>query len=134
MNSNKIKLTRIRYLDGIQLKNAIIEASKVLENMKEKVNKINVFPIQDKDTGTNMSHTMNPSSLTNSISNNNSVGVVGFELSEAALMGALGCSGVILAQFFSGFAESIKDKLQLSTTTFAEGRPKGKGKGLPGAF
>ena len=128
MNSNKIKLTRIRYLDGIQLKNAIIEASKVLENMKEKVNKINVFPIQDKDTGTNMSHTMNPGSLVNSISNNNSVGIISFELAEAALMGAQGYSGVILAQFFSGFAESIKDKLRLSTTTFAEAVQKAKEK------
>jgi len=128
MNSKKAKLTRIRYLDGVRLKNAIIEGCKVLENMKEKVNKINVFPIPDKDTGTNMSCTINPDSLVSSISNSDSVGIVGFELAEAALTGAQGYSGVILAQFFSGFAESINDQIRLSTKTFAVAVQKAKEK------
>ncbi len=128
MTPHKIDLTKIRYLDGVRLKNAIIEASKVLENMKEKVDKINVFPIPDKDTGTNMSQTINPVSLENLISNNNSAGIISSELAEAALMGAQGYSGVILAQFFSGFAESIKDTLRLSTTTFANAVQKAKEK------
>ena len=128
MHTHNIDLIKIRYLSGTRLKSAIIEGCKLLNDMKEKVNKINVFPIPDKDTGTNMSITMNPGSLESSISNNNSVGVISSELAETALMEAQGCSGVILAQFFSGFAESIKDKIRLSTVTFAEAVQKAKEK------
>jgi len=120
MNSDKTHIIKIRYLDGIRLKNAIIEASKLLDDMKEMVNKINVFPIPDKDTGTNMSHTMNRVSAKISTTNNHVISIVGSKLAETALMEAQGCSGIILAQFFSGFAESITDKVRLTTEAFAE--------------
>ena len=119
MNSAKIHFAKIRYLDGVRLRNAIIESSKLLDRMKESLNKINVFPIPDRDTGTNMSHTMNQISAGISTSSDRSIAVMSSELAEAALMEAQGCSGVILAQFFQGFAEAVKDKIRLSTRAFA---------------
>ena len=113
-------LPKIRYINGCRLKNAIVEASKLLDSKKESVNKINVFPIPDKDTGTNMSHTMNQVSAGIIISPEKSITIMSSIIADTALMEAQGCSGVILAKFFSGFSESIKDKLRLSTKTFSE--------------
>jgi len=122
------KTTKISYLNGLRLKNAIIEASKRVECMKESINKINIFPIPDKDTGTNMSITLNQALVSILPRADKSISIMSSLFAEAALMGAQGYSGMILAYFFSGFAEAVKDKSRLSTQTFVAAMQKAKEK------
>ena len=117
---------KIKYIDGFSLKQAIIAGSRVIDKMQQSLNKINVFPIPDRDTGTNMASTMNQV-LDGLLQNSQkSIGAVSLTVAESALLGAQGCSGAILAQFFNGFADAVKGKLQLSTTAFADAVKKAK--------
>ncbi|MDW7679949.1 MAG: DegV family protein [bacterium] len=120
MAKNKFNHTKkISYLDGERLKRAIIAGSKIVAKMQEKLNAINVFPVADGDTGTNMTITMSNISDDISTRTEKSISQLSSHLAEAALMGAQGNSGVILAQFFHGFAESVKGKIKLTTSAFA---------------
>jgi DegV family protein with EDD domain len=114
-----IKLHKIRYLDGKRLRNAILASSKLIARMQDHLNKINVFPVPDGDTGTNMAHTMNHISNKLSQLQDRSISNVSNELARSALLGAQGNSGAILAQFFHGFAEGVKGKWKLTTAAFA---------------
>lgn len=98
------------YIDGDMLKKAFIGAANLLVKNKEKVNELNVFPVPDGDTGTNMSLTMK--SAVKQISNLDkySVGEVAVAASNGSLMGARGNSGVILSQLFRGFSNGLKGK------------------------
>ncbi len=120
MNKFKnIKLSKIRYLDGKRLRNAILASTRLIAKMQDHLNKINVFPVPDGDTGTNMVHTMNHISKKLSQQQERSIAMVSNTLAESALMGAQGNSGAILAQFFHGFAEGVRGKLELTTAAFA---------------
>lgn len=119
MQTQKASRKKISYLDGKRLKHAIIAGSRLVEKMQQNLNKINVFPVPDGDTGTNMALTMSNISLELAAMTEKSVANVSSQMAEAALMGAQGNSGAILAQFFHGFAESVKGKLTLTTTAFA---------------
>jgi len=110
---------KIKYLDGRRLRNAIFASTKRLAKMQTHLNKINVFPVPDGDTGTNMVHTMNHISVQLSATADKSITAVSSQLAESALMGAQGNSGAILAQFFHGFAEGVKGKWKLTTAAFA---------------
>ncbi len=110
---------KISYLDGKRLKLAIIAGSRLVEKMQQQLNKINVFPVPDGDTGTNMALTMSNISLELAATTERSVAQVSSQMAEAALLGAQGNSGAILAQFFHGFAENVKGKLILTTASFA---------------
>lgn len=111
---------KIKYLDGKRLRNAILASSKIVSRNKDHLNKINVFPVPDGDTGTNMAHTMDHISSNLSQVSDKSVSHISSVLAESALMGAQGNSGAILAQFFHGFSTAVKGKLRLSTAAFAE--------------
>lgn len=108
------------FIDGIMLKKAFIGAAKLLESNKEEVNALNVFPVPDGDTGTNMSLTMK--SAIKHIANleNPTVGEVAMGISNGSLMGARGNSGVILSQLFRGFANSLKGKAEINTMDLAK--------------
>ena len=111
---------KIHYLDGMRLKRAIIAGSKIVFRNKEHLNKINVFPVPDGDTGTNMAHTMTSVSEDLQNSSDRSVAEVSRDVADAALRGAQGNSGAIMAQFFQGFAEAVSGKVKLTTKHFAE--------------
>jgi len=120
MNKFKnIKLSKIRYLDGKRLRNAILASTNLITKMQDHLNKINVFPVPDGDAGTNMVHTMNH--ITSGLANltEKSISAVSTEVARSALMGAQGNSGAILAQFFHGFAEGVRGKWKLTTAAFA---------------
>lgn len=120
MNKFKnIKLSKIRYLDGKRLRNAMLASSKLIGRMQDHLNKINVFPVPDGDTGTNMAHTMTHVSNGLSHLQDRSIATVSHAMAQSALMGAQGNSGAILAQFFHGFAEGVKGKWKLTTAAFA---------------
>lgn len=102
MSTNKI--------DAIVLKKALIGALNSLGENKEVVDALNVFPVPDGDTGTNMLLTMK-SAVTNAVKEENkTVKEISGALSKGALLGARGNSGVILSQLLRGFKEAVEDK------------------------
>ena len=90
---------------------------------KEQVNALNVFPVPDGDTGTNMSLTMH--SAIKDIAHKDTAAQVMASVSLGALMGARGNSGVILSQLFRGFAQGVGQKEALRAQDFAEALAKG---------
>ncbi len=116
---NHINFKKIKYLDGRRLRNAIYASTRRLTAMKGHLNKINVFPVPDGDTGTNMVQTMKHISGQLATTDDKSIASVSSQMAESALMGAQGNSGAILAQFFYGFAEGVKGKWRLTTAAFA---------------
>ncbi len=117
--TGKSHSSKIRYVDGLRLRNAIIASIAHLEQHLDYLNKINVFPVPDGDTGTNMFLTMRhiSSGLVNLP--DRAITIVSSQMAESALLGAQGNSGAILAQFFHGFDMGVKGKWQLTTRAFA---------------
>lgn len=106
-------------IDGQLLMRMFISAANSLENNKPTVNALNVFPVPDGDTGTNMSMTM-----MSAVKEVQKVkGHTAEEIAEAAangsLMGARGNSGVILSQLLRGFSKGVKDRNILNSKTLA---------------
>ncbi len=111
----KIKITEI---NGIQLYNSFIAgAQRIFEN-QQLLNKINVFPVADADTGTNLASTMR--SIVNAAQPQANLKLTAVALADAALTGARGNSGIIFAQFLYGFSNEIKEEATLSASAFAE--------------
>lgn len=109
-----------RLLTGKMLKKMIELAQKHLLNNKEKINDLNVFPVPDGDTGTNMSLTMTSGlKEVNEITNDN-VSEVAAAFSKGLLMGARGNSGVILSQIFRGFNKGLEKKETVSSVELAK--------------
>jgi len=115
---------QIKYLNGIRFKRFIINSAQRINQMEQYLNDINVFPVADGDTGTNMAATMN--SIVEEINKckESSFARISSVIADSALTGARGNSGAILAQFFQGLAEATKDKVRLSTENFAQAATK----------
>jgi DegV family protein with EDD domain len=105
-------------LDSISLYNAFVSGGKELIGKREEINKINVFPVADGDTGTNLAMTM--SSLIERSSPMTTAGQTMRSMADAALSGARGNSGMIFAQFFMGLSETIGEIATLSSESFAQ--------------
>lgn len=105
-------------MNGTCLKEAICYAYQALEANKETVNSLNVFPVPDGDTGTNMSLTMRSAVTRLKEVENPSLGEVGKCISEGSLMGARGNSGVILSQLLRGFGAALQDQNILDQRLF----------------
>jgi len=110
----------VTYLDGNRLKHATIAGAQRLIQMQEHLNNINVFPVPDSDTGTNMALTMR--SVAEGALNCKEVSVhaMSAALADSALMGARGNSGAILAQFFQGLAEGFHGLSRSDLKSFAQ--------------
>jgi len=111
---------KIEYIDGHLLKKMIISGAQSLEANKEIVNALNVFPVPDGDTGTNMSLTMQSAAKEVKGSNSDSLEDIANAAANGSLMGARGNSGVILSQLFRGFAKGVKGKSEINTKDLAE--------------
>lgn len=96
--------------NGRQLKKLALAGLNSLEKNQQKVNALNVFPVPDGDTGTNMLLTMRAAYKRIRDNEDTHVGRLAQEISQGALMGARGNSGVILSQIWRGLAAGIKDK------------------------
>lgn len=109
----------INLLDGKRFAEMIIQGSNQLAANSKYVDALNVFPVPDGDTGTNMNLSM--TSGAKEVRNNTQehIGKVGTALSKGLLMGARGNSGVILSQLFRGFSKSIETKLEITGKEFA---------------
>ena len=112
-------------LDGQVLKQMILQAANHLSNHKEKVDALNVFPVPDGDTGTNMHLTF--SSGANEIKNESSTDIseITQKFAKGLLMGARGNSGVILSQLFRGFSKAAESKSALNAEQLAQAFEKG---------
>ncbi|VEJ35607.1 dihydroxyacetone kinase [Aedoeadaptatus ivorii] len=109
----------MEHISAKAFREALISASNFLEQNKTTVNDLNVFPVPDGDTGTNMSMTIKSAVRQVESSEAEDVAGLASEMSRGALMGARGNSGVILSQLFRGFAEGLKDKEVLNIQNLA---------------
>lgn len=109
----------ITALDGKRFAEMIIQGANYLAANAKMVDALNVFPVPDGDTGTNMNLSM--TSGAKEVKNNvqEHIGKVGTALSKGLLMGARGNSGVILSQLFRGFSKSIEAKAKIDGKDFA---------------
>ena len=94
-------------------------ANAALEENKQKINELNVFPVPDGDTGTNMSLTMNSAAIELGRKQTDTVGAVADCAASALLRGARGNSGVILSLLFRGIAKSLKGRENANAAEFA---------------
>lgn len=106
-------------MNGILFRDLIINGSVKLKNNMNRINDLNVFPVPDGDTGSNMSATMSAGANAIRQSEEQSIGKVAKALSRGMLMGARGNSGVILSQLFSGIAKSLVDKDEIGVEEFS---------------
>jgi DAK2 domain fusion protein YloV len=101
---------RISVFDGQDLKKSILAGAAWLEEHKEAINALNVFPVPDGDTGSNMSATMKSAIRNISTSSETSASEIAARLAHDALLGARGNSGVILSQTLRGLAAGLSGK------------------------
>lgn len=106
-------------IDGQVFYNMMINANNSLERQKDLVNSLNVFPVPDGDTGTNMSMTFRSAVLEIQNSRNESIGEISRKLAKGALMGARGNSGVILSQILRGISKGLEGKTEVDAKEFA---------------
>lgn len=111
---------KIKYLDGIRFKRAINAAAHRLIEKHGHLNAINVFPVPDGDTGSNMAGTMRNIVDNSAQTKDGSIEGMSKVIAESALMGARGNSGVILAQFLCGFSEGVKDLKRVTPPDFIQ--------------
>jgi DegV family protein with EDD domain len=109
---------KISYLDGPRLYSAFMVGGNEVIKDQNYLNKINVFPVPDSDTGTNLASTMR--SIAEGAVPNPSVYKTLHSISDMALSGARGNSGLIFAQFLHGISREIKNVKRISTTSFGE--------------
>lgn len=105
-----------------QLKAAIISASNNLINHRQRIDALNVFPVPDGDTGTNMSSTLEKASINLQKADHKSIAELMANVSRDMLLGARGNSGVILSQIFKGLSNAwSKVKTEITVSQIIEG-------------
>ena len=107
-------------INGLVLAEMIDLGSKNLAKNAEKINSLNVFPVPDGDTGTNMNLSMSSGAKETAANVVENIGELGKSFSKGLLMGARGNSGVILSQLFRGMSQYIADKKEINAKEFAE--------------
>ena len=107
-------------INGLVLAEMIDLGSKNLAKNAEKINALNVFPVPDGDTGTNMNLSMSSGAKETAANVVENIGELGKSFSKGLLMGARGNSGVILSQLFRGMSQYIADKKEIDAKEFAE--------------
>lgn len=109
----------IQCIDGKKFRDMFVSGANNLQNNKDLVDKLNVFPVPDGDTGTNMSLTISYAIKELAKVQNDNVTDIGKALSKGSLMGARGNSGVILSQIIRGIAKSVEGKENLNVIDLA---------------
>ena len=108
----------VTYIDGHRFRAAFIAGAQAIINDRAYLNKINVFPVPDADTGTNLASTVQ--AVAAELPTNSSLGKVVSDAADAALMGSRGNSGIIFAQFLYGLSKSLKDEKLATPAKFVE--------------
>ena len=115
----------ITMIDAELLQKAFIAGAHNLEKNKDYINELNVFPVPDGDTGSNMSLTIMAAAREVGALVNPTLNDLSKTISGGSLRGARGNSGVILSQLLRGFCKEIKDKKAITTTVLADGFVRG---------
>ena len=111
----------IRYLDGIRLNRCLCAGIESIISAQDQLNEINVFPVPDGDTGTNLAATADSIGDCIAQLQTRHAGELLIKVADVALDGARGNSGAILAQFFQGLADSSEDKQRLQPEDIVSG-------------
>ena len=126
VNTARVQKLRKRQIDGQSLKRLVEAGMTWLRTNQQIVNALNVFPVPDGDTGTNMLLTLTSAYNEVKDSGEKHLGKMANLVAKGALMGARGNSGVILSQLWRGFARAVQDHETLDAETlvkaFAESR------------
>lgn len=112
-------------MDAAQLAKAFLAGAKSLESQQEYINELNVFPVPDGDTGTNMTMTIMSAAREVAAIENPEMKTVCKAISSGSLRGARGNSGVILSQLFRGFTKVVKTQDEITVAILAEACEKG---------
>lgn len=115
----------ISTINAKMVKNAFLAGAKGLSDKKEWINELNVFPVPDGDTGTNMTLTIMAAAKEVAALNDPSMEQLAKAISSGSLRGARGNSGVILSQLLRGFTKEIKTVDEINTTTLANAMVRG---------
>lgn len=110
-----------KVIDAQLLQKAFIAGAYNLERNKDYINELNVFPVPDGDTGSNMSLTIMAAAREVSALENPSMDELSKTISSGSLRGARGNSGVILSQLLRGFCKEIKGKKQITVSVLSDG-------------
>ncbi|MCR5053361.1 MAG: DAK2 domain-containing protein [Lachnospiraceae bacterium] len=110
----------ITTIDAKEFQKCFLAAAKCLESEKERINELNVFPVPDGDTGTNMTMTVMAAAKEVAAIENPDMHTVSKAISSGSLRGARGNSGVILSQLFRGFTKVIKTEEVLTVEILCE--------------
>ncbi|WP_027334239.1 DAK2 domain-containing protein [Mycoplasma elephantis] len=108
-------MSKYTTISANEWKKAIISAANHLTNSKSRIDSLNVFPVPDGDTGTNMSSTINQAKIDLQKSEFDKISEVANCAAKSMLMGARGNSGVILSQIFKGFSIAFEGKKEIDT-------------------
>lgn len=108
--TNNDKQQELKIIDSENFRDMIFAALHWLKEQKSFIDSLNVFPVPDGDTGTNMFLTFKEAAAALESNDSNSCSDLAQSLSKGALMGARGNSGVILSQLIRGFSQSLKGK------------------------
>lgn len=109
----------IMKIDASMLQKAFLSAAQCIESKKEYINQLNVFPVPDGDTGTNMTLTIMSAAKEVAAIEQPEMSTLSKAISSGSLRGARGNSGVILSQLFRGFCKGIANKQELTTEDLA---------------
>lgn len=110
----------MKRLNGLDFRAMVNSGAANLENYQNEINALNVFPVPDGDTGTNMSMTFSNGAKEANNCLSDSIGDIAKALSRGLLMGARGNSGVITSQIFRGLAQAIEGKDEITAEELAE--------------
>jgi dihydroxyacetone kinase-like predicted kinase len=100
--------SRIAVLDGRRLARALVAGARAVSLRREAIDRINVFPVADRDTGSNLAATLERVSAAVAGTRERSLAAVARRAADEALLGARGNSGAIAAQALEGFAEAVR--------------------------
>ena len=112
-------------IDGLMFRQMILGGARNLKKNADYVDSLNVFPVPDGDTGTNMNLSMSSGAAEVEPLYDKHIGNVGKHFSKGLLMGARGNSGVILSQLFRGFSKAIEGKEDIDADEFIEALKQG---------
>ena len=112
-------MIQVQAIDGLLLREMVLAGAALLEKNRENVDALNVFPVPDGDTGTNMSLTMTSATREVNQKEFTSAGEAAEALAKGALRGARGNSGVITSQLYRGFARALEGVEKITPKQFA---------------
>jgi hypothetical protein len=110
---------RIEYLDGLRLRRALVAGCEFVQQRRAELNRINVFPVPDGDTGTNLALTAAAIADCLRTSTDGRIDVVARAAADAAILGARGNCGMILSHFLLGFGDAVHGQERLTAPAFS---------------